>query len=103
VIWMLQLVRDAQLLHGSTENGVLEAVANIGTGNVLRFSIRRFASEEPSPLRYWVDRRESSLDGGNLRITWSKLFDETLEGTSLKVVERRRAEAARLAAEADDD
>ncbi|MBL8719822.1 MAG: hypothetical protein JNL79_27785 [Myxococcales bacterium] len=105
VIWMLQLVRGAQLLHGAADERVLEAVADIGTGNVLRLRIQRFASEEPSPMRYWAGGRESSLDGGDIRITWSKLFDETLEGTSLKVVERRRAEAARLAsaAEADED
>jgi len=98
VIWMLQLVRGAPLLHGSADRSVLEAVADIGTGNVLRFSIRRFASEESSPMRYWEEGRKSSLDGGDIRITWSRLFDETLEGTSLKVVERRRAEA-----EAEDD
>lgn len=106
VIWMLQLVRSARLLHGPADKNEMEAVADIGTGNVLRFVIRRFASEEPTAMRYWDGGRGDSLDGGDIRITWWKLFDGTLEGTSLKVVGKRR-EQARLAGEAaaasDDD
>ncbi len=108
-VWMLELVRNAPLLHSRIDESQMEAIADLGTGNMLQFAIRRFASEGPTSMRYWsrVGEREGRddevLDGGDIRFTWwKKWLDETLEGTSLKVVERRRARA-RQAEEDDDD
>lgn len=110
-IWMLSLLRDAPLLHAkSNDLGGMEAVADLGTGTILRFKIERYPSERRAPMRLWTEgiyaEHYPMLDGGDVRFTWWRTWVvAALEGTSLGAVPRRREAVARRAAEAasDDD
>lgn len=98
VIFLLQAVSEAPLVHlRLTERGG-DAIANVGAGRLLRVRVSTFASEQPSPVRC----TGCVADGNDVRVALEEMFDENLEGTVLRSVRRRREEEARRRADDDD-
>jgi hypothetical protein len=106
VVWTLEMVRRAPLLHLRTEESRMSLVANIGAGNVMHVYISRYGAERPGPVRLIdVDPpREFQLDAGDVSLICERHLDESLAASVLPaVVRRRQADAAELAARDDDD
>jgi hypothetical protein len=97
VVRLLELVRRAPLLHLRADELHMSALADIGTGNLLRLEVTKYPGERPAAVRLWSTRGDTdakTLDGGDVRVSWERSFDPFLEGTSLSTVERRRKAVA---------
>lgn len=80
MVFELELLKEASLLHlPSTENR-LEFMANGGEGQFARGCVRFFPSEPPQPVRYVYDSGFGGLDGGNLSVALRWGFRDAFHG-----------------------
>jgi hypothetical protein len=100
LVFRLEAIRHAPLVHLTDEGEGLRFLANVGGGRLIRVSIKLFAAEVPSPVRLLSGStsRNVALDGTNLGITLDEEFDANLEGGALRSVVRRREDDDRAGA-----
>jgi hypothetical protein len=81
LVWVLDALRCAPLLHLRSEEHRSTVLADIGMGNVLHVEITKYAGEKPAPVRLWSSSAESdvtTLDGRDVRVTWRRRFEPLL-------------------------
>jgi hypothetical protein len=74
-VHLLAMARTAPLLHLRTKKGQTMAVANLGSGALVRLGVTKYPGEHPATVRYAV------TDGSDIRLEVGMERDERLKGT----------------------
>ena len=100
VVFELEAVRQAPLIHLASAPNSMMVVANVGAGRLLHLRVWLYPGEKPQPVRLSVSeflgQKQEFLDGGNVRLTvmLGTGVNRGLEGTVVRTVARRREEDA---------
>jgi hypothetical protein len=91
----LVAIRDARMVHIEADAGQHEFWAHLGGGELRRVRIHQYAAEHPTSMQQAETndsnyRQDSMLDGGNIRIEWSREKTDVLRTVDLATSEQRR-------------